>query len=240
MQMSGRNGMQATGKREVAEGYDSVADRIGMSPGHYAVCLRAAGGPLDGLRVLDLGCGGGHLLQALERHAGTRGVGLDISQELCRRARALSGAPVARGDVERPPFPPEGFDLVFLTEVIEHLPDPVAALKGIRTLLVPGGRLVISAPNRDWPRYPRYARRHQAYQPVDDRWYTVSELCGFLEESGLRVTTLDGYGSLYGGGMANAALAALLNVIVPATRTRRKRIIICATRPPHPGPAVRP
>ncbi len=66
------------------------------------------------------------------------------------RAAAPPGAPVAfvTDDITRSRLPAAAFDVVLCTEVIEHVADSPAALAGIRRLLKPGGRLVLSTPQR--------------------------------------------------------------------------------------------
>jgi 2-polyprenyl-3-methyl-5-hydroxy-6-metoxy-1,4-benzoquinol methylase len=53
-----------------------------------------------------------------------------------------------RDDVTDSALPAASFDVVLCSEVIEHLPDPAAALRGLRRLLAPGGALVLSTPLR--------------------------------------------------------------------------------------------
>lgn len=96
--------------------------------------------------VLDAGCGGG-LLLAMLRRSGVRGVGLDSSAEACAIAWRTHGVPAITGDLERNPFAPASFSLVTLFHVLEHLPDPLAYLEAARSLLQPGGRLVVQVPN---------------------------------------------------------------------------------------------
>jgi 2-polyprenyl-6-hydroxyphenyl methylase/3-demethylubiquinone-9 3-methyltransferase len=103
-------------------------------------------------RMLDVGCGTGFLLEQLARR-GYRGVGIDLSPESVaiarRRLEDLGVADRVRVDVGSAYEPPEGpFDLVTLTDVLEHLEDPRACLRAIRERLAPAGLLVVSTPNR--------------------------------------------------------------------------------------------
>jgi SAM-dependent methyltransferase len=97
-------------------------------------------------RVLDVGCGAGHLLARVP--AGRR-VGVDLAHVLLRRARGRLGANVAlaQGDAVELPFLSDTFERVYCSEVLEHLPDPPAALGEIRRVLKPGGVAVLSVPN---------------------------------------------------------------------------------------------
>jgi SAM-dependent methyltransferase len=103
-------------------------------------------------RVLDVGCGTGFLLEALA-HRGFSGIGIDLSPESVahsrRRLAELGADDRLRAEVGSAYEPPEGpFDLIALTDVLEHLEDPRACLRALRPQLAPGGLVVISTPNR--------------------------------------------------------------------------------------------
>jgi ubiquinone/menaquinone biosynthesis C-methylase UbiE len=97
-------------------------------------------------RVLEVGCGAGHLLARLP--AG-RAVGIDLADSLLARTRKRLGtrAALAQGDAGSLPFAAGSFDRVYCSEVLEHLVDPGAAVAEIRRVLKPGGVAVLSVPN---------------------------------------------------------------------------------------------
>ena len=98
------------------------------------------------MRVLDIGCGAGLNSRALSAKGHTV-VGVDISREAIRKYRA-SGFEGEVCDLEKGfPFPDSSFDLVFSSEVIEHLQDPLRMLGESERVLKPGGRFVLSTPN---------------------------------------------------------------------------------------------
>jgi len=98
-----------------------------------------------GLRVLEVGCGGGNVL---ERVAGRR-VGIDLSPFILHKARARLGtsALLARGDAMSLPFADGVFDRVFCSEVLEHVLEPEAVVREMRRVLSPRGHAVVSVPN---------------------------------------------------------------------------------------------
>jgi len=104
----------------------------------------ARAGPGD--RVLEVGCGAGHLL---ERLPAGRAVGLDLAESLLARAARRLGrrAALAQGDAGALPFATGAFDRVYCSEVLEHIVDPAAAVREIGRVLRPGGVAVLSVPN---------------------------------------------------------------------------------------------
>jgi 2-polyprenyl-3-methyl-5-hydroxy-6-metoxy-1,4-benzoquinol methylase len=105
------------------------------------------GKPLKGMEVLDIGCGWGQALLAFQEK-GMICYGFDPAPEGVEYA-SKKGLNVVRAGMEKMDvFDGKRFDVVTLTDVLEHLSDPVSVLKEIRTrLLKPGGILFIDVPN---------------------------------------------------------------------------------------------
>ena len=101
-----------------------------------------------GERALDLGCGDGHFTQALSR-AGAQATGLDVAEAALRRARArYPELDFVLGEIDEPlPLADNAFDLVWASEVIEHVADTARWLSEVRRVLAPGGRLLLSTPS---------------------------------------------------------------------------------------------
>lgn len=108
--------------------------------------------PFDGLRILDIGCGGGLLSEPMAR-LGAEVVGADAAAEnipvaqVHAREQGLdidyrhTSAEALAADGER-------FDAVLNMEVVEHVPDPAAYLRSCAELLSPGGIMICSTLNR--------------------------------------------------------------------------------------------
>ena len=95
--------------------------------------------------VLDVGCASGGLLAALGDHAGRR-EGIELDPVAAAAAGSHADA-VHVGRVDEVDVPVAGFDVVVLGDVLEHLPDPLVALRRAQDWLRPEGRLVVSLPN---------------------------------------------------------------------------------------------
>ncbi|MEW6511327.1 MAG: class I SAM-dependent methyltransferase [Bacteroidota bacterium] len=100
-----------------------------------------------GGRLLEVGCAAGTFLHAA-KEAGFDVSGVEYSADAAQLARDRFGLRVFTGDVTGARFPSEAFDLVFLGDVVEHLPDPRATLREIRRILAPGGALVLACPSQ--------------------------------------------------------------------------------------------
>lgn len=118
----------------------------------------AARQPLRGARVLDVGCGGGLLAEAMARE-GARVLGLDLSPELVDIAKLHRLESKQNGavlDLEYRVQPvealadaqPGDFDAITCMEMLEHVPEPGSILEACARLLKPGGRLFVSTINR--------------------------------------------------------------------------------------------
>ena len=96
--------------------------------------------------VLDVGCGGGSFLHAIEGQ-GHPVFGSDISPKAARTAFKRYGLSTICASLPHLPFVEGTFSVVTMFHVLEHLAEPMAALEAARRLLAPGGRLVVQVPN---------------------------------------------------------------------------------------------
>ena len=160
--------------------------------------------PVAGLRVADVGCGGGILCEALAA-AGAHVTGIDMAEQSIAVAREHAAA----GDLEidyllcdaqeLADSQAGSFDIVTCLELLEHVPDPAATIAACRRLLKPGGDAFFSTINRNPKSFalaivaaeyvlgllPRGTHRYR-------RLIRPSELAEYCRAANLHVTDLTG------------------------------------------------
>jgi SAM-dependent methyltransferase len=154
-----RHGRRAATGRRVPGGIligDAVAydahSRLLLGSLFRPIAADVAAAARDGARVLEVGCGPGHLSIRLARQHGLDVTGLDLDPAMIERARANANR-VGPGDERRPsflvgdvaslPFPDGSFDLVVSTFSMHHWSDPTAGLAEIGRVLRPGARAFV-------------------------------------------------------------------------------------------------
>ena len=139
-----------------------------------------------GARALDLGCGDGRLTAEMA-DAGAKPVGVEIADAALDRARAsYSELDFRLAPIEGPlPFEDGSFELVWASEVIEHVADTARWLSEARRVLAPGGRLLVTTPSHGRLRI-MVGGIERFSEPLGDHLhlYTRSSLGQLLEEFG--------------------------------------------------------
>jgi SAM-dependent methyltransferase len=144
--------------------------------------------PRRPLRLLDIGCGTGHVL----RHLGDFGeaVGVDSNDAMLAVARE-AGLDARKGGLpDDLPVEAGWADVVLLLDVIEHLDDDAAALGAARRTLVEDGLLVLTVPAHPWLWSGHDVRLGHR------RRYVASELRGLVERAGYRVERMTYFNSV--------------------------------------------
>lgn len=189
--------------------HDSLWQAVpeGLEPEHALVrerflldCLSALARELPApAHVLDVGCGEGHFTARLQA-AGARVLGVDVSREALRRARArhpgleLAQIPIA-GEW---PLDDASFDLVWAGETIEHVADMAGWLSQARRVLRARGMLVLTTPNHARAALLALAlsrrRFERHFDPRGDhlRFFTRSSLSELLADLGFEQIEVHG------------------------------------------------
>ena len=111
--------------------------------------------PLKGLRVVDVGCGGGILADAMARKGATV-LGIDLASKALKVAQLHALEAQTQGVQYREisaealaAEQPGSFDMVTCMEMLEHVPDPASVVRACSTLVKPGGHVFFSTINRN-------------------------------------------------------------------------------------------
>ena len=160
--------------------------------------------PVAGKRLVDVGCGGGILAEAMA-HRGATVTGIDMGEaplSVARIHQLESGVDVDYRQCTAEALAEEAaesFDVVCCLEMLEHVPDPAAVIQACADLAVPGGSLYFSTINRN-PKAFLFAivgaEHILKLLPAGTHEYTKfirpSELATWLRDAGLVLDTMTG------------------------------------------------
>ena len=166
--------------------------------------------------VLDAGCGIGYGTRLLAQGGAQRVTGVDIAADALREAEAqpLETAEYVEGDIQQLPFHDDSFDVVVCFEAIEHVPRPEEALDELARVLRPGGRLLVSSPNRGVypPGNPHHIHEYTAQELEESLTRRFGYVHAIRQHAWLASALLDD--SRFGAGPdAAPALTSLRKVI---------------------------
>ena len=161
-------------------------------------------GALAGKAVLDVGCGGGILTEAMA-HDGAKVTGIDLSDKalgVARLHQIESGASVDYRLMSAEALAieaPATFDVVTCMELLEHVPDPASTIDACAKLVRPGGYVVFSTINRNAKAYAlaivgaEYVLRLLPRGTHDyARFLKPSEIAAFARTAGLEIDAIIG------------------------------------------------
>ena len=196
--------------QEIAAAYDRFAGELSM-PQYFYPCVVRFLGALRRARVLDAGCGTGALLRLIGEANEAELHGIEMSGALCEQARRALGsrAQIRQGNLQAGlPFPDDAFDVVILSEVIEHLCRPDRVLGEVKRVLRADGRIVVTMPNGSaydpffslahrregrgrWQAFLPWEHPQKTRQPIDTV-YRFEEIGELFRRNGLLVTKMLG------------------------------------------------
>jgi len=151
-----------------------------------------------GGRFLEVGCAGGAFLDAA-RTAGYEVQGVEYSDIAAEFARRNFNLDVRTGRLEQVQFPPDSFDVVFMGDVLEHLPDPGVTMKELNRIMRNGGLIVILCPMQTNTLFSRagflvyqiLGRKTTVHLPPYHLFeYRPNSLTGLVVKCGFRVTKI--------------------------------------------------
>lgn len=185
--------------------------------------------PLEGLEILDIGCGGGLLCEPLAR-LGAKMMGIDASPAAIEAAKAhskISNLSISYAEMSSENLAETGaqFDVVYASEVIEHVADRQLFLASMANLLKPGGVFILTTINRSLPAlaFAKFAMEYVVQiipKGTHDyhKFIRPAELRAECETAGLIVDTTSGFVPTPSGGFIQAPMTAI-NYGVSGVRT---------------------
>ena len=186
--------------RAIRDYYEDLWQRLPAELEPPSLAQRLAflrGSVRAGDRALDVGCGTGEFTAALAQ-AGAEAIGVDVAEAALERARARHpGLDFRLVPFDGPlPFDDGTFELVWASEVIEHVADTARWLSELRRVLVPRGRLLVTTPSHGRLRVA-LGGVDRFSEPLGDHLhlYTRRSLSTLLDEFGfseVRVQAVDG------------------------------------------------
>jgi len=159
---------------------------------------------IAGKQILDIGCGGGILVEGLAK-AGGFVTGLDLAEDLLNvasehaRHENVSVTYECKSIEDFSLEQPESFDVITCMEMLEHVPDPKSIIKAAVLCLKPGGWLFLSTLNRNMKSYlfSVIAAEYLLHLlPMHTHQYSKfikpSEMVAWIRANGVEVKTLSG------------------------------------------------
>lgn len=144
-------------------------------------------------KVLDVGCSGGFFLNILSDKFDKHGLELDAEAVNYARKNYSFGMNINAISLEDAPYPDSSFDLVIMRGVIEHLPDPVNALKKVNRLLKKRGYFFVAAtPNVDSFCADLYREKWNQFHPIRHiSYFSVKTLSLLCQKEGFKLIAKD-------------------------------------------------
>jgi len=176
--------------------------------------------------VLDIGCNDGSLMK--EYADKNKVIGLELSKESALKARK-NGFDVKIGSVYDIPFKGKSFDVVHMSEIIEHVLDTDKALSEVHRVLKENGRLIITTPNcasfRD--RILVLTGHLQGYMQHTEhvRFFNKERLVRHLKKNKFKVEKVCGSGFSIPYFPGKAITFFFLDSIIPATLLQRLIVV---------------
>lgn len=146
----------------------------------------------QGRRVLEIGCGQGDLLAALEP---SQGIGLDFSQVMLEKAREKHpGLTFLAQDIHHlasgnlPEALKQPFDAIILSDLVNDLWDVREALQNLRPLCSPDTRIILNFHSHLWEKPAQWAQKKGAMTPrLEQNWLTPEDMSNLLQLAGFEV-----------------------------------------------------
>ncbi len=195
--------MQYHHSKNLSDAYDKVSEKVTNSDNHYDYLEHLTSAVItDNNIILDAGCDNGYLIERViansSHRKNLRFEAFDASEKMVRELQQrLKNIIVSQQFLPDTSFKDKTFNVIMLSEVLEHVHAPRKALKELFRITAPKGILILSVPNGDRVGINNIIKKKKAWQPADDVFYTFSELNMMLREAGWRIASVDTIGWIF-------------------------------------------
>jgi 2-polyprenyl-3-methyl-5-hydroxy-6-metoxy-1,4-benzoquinol methylase len=162
--------------------------------------------PVAGKHVLEVGCGRGGFVHLLASQGASvcgadfSGSALEVATARAKRDPAVANRiDLVQADAQQLPFANDMFDIIISCEMIEHVPDPLAAVREMARVCRPGGLLYLTTPNYMnliglYELYAAIRRKnlHSDFSQPLDRHCVFFQTRGLVREAGWQIVDSDG------------------------------------------------
>ncbi|MBI5209524.1 MAG: class I SAM-dependent methyltransferase [Elusimicrobia bacterium] len=184
----------------ITEGYaasadDQYADEAPSRAINAHLCLATIRRFIREGRLLEVGCAAGYFLNAARSDFDVEGV--EPSRWAAESAARRFGVAVHAATLPEARLAAEGYDVVVLVDVIEHLTDPVGALAECRRLLKPGGWLYLVTPDIDSLSAKVLRGSWWGLRPAHFYYFSPKTLSALLEKAGFETALCRSYGRMF-------------------------------------------
>lgn len=134
------------GGKDKENSYFNPQEQANLEKFHSKIIKRIQAIKAPPAKILEVGCAGGHFLLTAKKY-GYQVSGVEISEYAAKQARTRYNLDVVTGTLTSNTFPSSSIDIIYLKDVLEHIPQPVPFLKECLRILKKDGLLVILVPN---------------------------------------------------------------------------------------------
>ncbi len=144
-------------------------------------------------RLLDIGCATGYLLEVAKKR-GFDPYGVELNAFSAKQAKALFGDEhIHCGELDTAPFAAESFDVIVMSDLLEHVRQPSVLLEKARRLLKPGGALTVMAPNVGGLSHKVLRQNWTDFKTEHLFYFTPATLSRALAQAGFKVADVGAF-----------------------------------------------
>ncbi|HTU63155.1 MAG TPA: methyltransferase domain-containing protein [Polyangiales bacterium] len=163
-------------------------------------------------QIVDVGCGQNNFLATLRDVRGCQGIGVDFKPEMSAFVRDALGMEVFAGTLQQARFADGKFDVVTMSEYLEHEPDPPGVLSEAHRITKRGGHVAIEIPFIEGVPAKLFGSRWSQIDPRHLSYFTRDTLARLLERTGFKLLHTETFQMPFNLGMSVLQACGLRNI----------------------------